>query len=164
MAFYFDAASRFDLSPQPLDELISSGQALSRRDGSGRTLLHHACEQGHEGAVRALVEAGCSVEAQDCDGRTPLHLACLNVGRASARGSDHLAIVRFLEESNASATTPDRFGRLPLSCLPDEAKRVGRNAGSMRGPALAATRVITGSPADPAAMGGVAGAVAAHTR
>jgi ankyrin repeat protein len=103
MALFYDAASHFDLGSAALQELIARDEFLGRPDSYGKTLLHHASEQGHGSAVMALVEAGVALEAQDRDGRTPLHLACLMAGHpARARGSDHVMIAKYLQDHQAS--------------------------------------------------------------
>jgi ankyrin repeat protein len=103
MALFYEAASHFDLGGEALEDLIARDESLGRSDSYGKTLLHHACEQGHGSAVTALVEAGVALEAQDRDGRTPLHLACLLAGHPSrARGSDHVLIAKYLQEHQAS--------------------------------------------------------------
>jgi len=103
MALFFEAASHFDLGAAALEELIARDESLGRPDTNGKTLLHHACEQGHGSAVTALVEAGVALEVQDRNGRTPLHLACLMAGHpARARGADHVIIAKYLQEHQAS--------------------------------------------------------------
>lgn len=137
MALFFEAASHYDLSndrSNALNELIALDQNLGRPDGAGKTLLHHACEQGHGKAVAALVRAGVALEGQDRDGRTPLHLACLMASHpARARGTDHVAICKYLLEAGASTSTQDKHGAMPISYLPHEAKRIGLNAPSIDG-------------------------------
>jgi len=134
MALFYETASHFDLGSEPLQEVISRDENLGRPDGSGKTLLHHACEQGHGQAVKLLVDAGVALEAQDRDGRTPLHLACLMAAQpARVRGADHVAISKYLQEHQASTGTQDKHGHTPLSYLPREAKLIGRNAPTIDG-------------------------------
>mmetsp|Transcript_5628 Transcript_5628/g.17534 ORF Transcript_5628/g.17534 Transcript_5628/m.17534 type:complete len:166 (-) Transcript_5628:232-729(-) len=162
MALFYEAASHFDLGGEPLQELISRNEYIGRPDGAGKTLLHHACEQGHKVAVVALVEAGAALEAQDRDGRTPLHLACLMAAYPTrARGSDHVAITKYLQEHHAATGVQDKYGRTPLSYLPREAKLIGRHAPRVDGSkAVCALETVVAN--HPVTLGSVAQASVVH--
>eukprot|EP00965_Chrysotila_dentata_P161582 5336752-Pleurochrysis_carterae.AAC.1 len=124
MAMYYEAAARFDQDKAPLLKLVNEGHDLTRKDRDGMTLLHHACFEGHGEAAKILVDAGVPLEVQDRNGRTPLHLACMMAGKSS-RGSDHIQIAAYLQQSGAAAVTQDKYGHTPLSYMPQAAKRVG---------------------------------------
>jgi ankyrin repeat protein len=148
MAGFFEAATHFDETPQPLLELIASNADLGRSDRLGLTLLHYACREGHLQAVVSLVEAGVALEAQDRDARTPLHLACQMAGKLEhTRGRDHVAISNYLQECGAVTSTQDKYGHTPLSYLPLRAKRVGLMTPSVSGHSgiWAVEQVVKGS-------------------
>ena len=46
---------------------------VNARDWKQQTPLHYAATQGHEAAIRILLEHGAEIDAQDEDGWTPLH-------------------------------------------------------------------------------------------
>ena len=134
MAGYHKAASFFGDEPSALRELIDSDVGLHHPDTKGRTLLHCAAMHGHHAAVELLLDADVDVDRTDRGGRRPRHLACLHAGRpAHSNGNEHLAIVELLQARGAAVTALDRAGRVPLSYLPDENKRVGRMVGKVDG-------------------------------
>ena len=59
-------------------------------------------------------------------GRTPLHLACLyaNYPQRTA-GSQHVEIAKYLQHEHANTSTADKYNRVPLSYLPQSAKKHG---------------------------------------
>ena len=133
MAGFFEAASHFDLDPEPLRKIIEDGKYLARADGDGLTLLHFACREGHADAVTMLIEAGVHLELQDRNGRTPLHLACLFALKNRSRGDGHIAITEILQSNHAMTNTQDNFGSTPLAYLPKAAKQIGIGTASTDG-------------------------------
>ena len=67
------------------------------------------------------------VERLDREGRTPLHWACHEA---------HVAVGRYLESVGASPDTQDRYGRTPLSYLPQSARMTGARDGPSDVPML----------------------------
>jgi ankyrin repeat protein len=56
--------------------LAEHGPALlEARDDKGRTALYCAAEDGHSGAINALIRNGAEIDARDDGGRTPLMIA-----------------------------------------------------------------------------------------
>lgn len=55
--------------------LVEYGVNINVRDGSGRTPLHWACQEGYTDIVDLLVENGAQMNVQDEDGQTPLYIA-----------------------------------------------------------------------------------------
>ena len=41
------------------------------------------------------------------------------------RGFNHVAIAQYLQQEGAATATQDKYGRTPLSYLPERAKRIG---------------------------------------
>lgn len=58
-----------------IDLLLRHGVDLEARTPSGNTALHMAAEQGHAGAVQALIEAGANIQATNNARETPIMLA-----------------------------------------------------------------------------------------
>ncbi|CAE7351774.1 Ank1 [Symbiodinium natans] len=71
----------------------------------GFTAMHAACEHGHTGVVRLLLEADADKDKSDRHGRTPLWLASQD---------GHSEIVRLLLESGAKKDHKDHYKRTPL--------------------------------------------------
>ncbi|KAL1526084.1 hypothetical protein AB1Y20_020901 [Prymnesium parvum] len=67
--------------------------------------LHLAAMNGHEGAVRLLLQNNADLEARDNDGFSPLHLAAMN---------GHEGVVRLLLENNADTAARDNRGHTAL--------------------------------------------------
>ena len=94
--------------------LLRRGVDLSRRDPTGRTLLHLAIDAGHLSTVARLVELGADVSAPDATGQTPLALA---VQRAEGGAGDRRGIVELLERNGAAlgrgaaTSSPERQGK-----------------------------------------------------
>ena len=75
--------------------------AVDRRDETGRTALHHACQNGRLACVELLLEHGADASADDSRLSTPLHLACrsdsldmvrLVVGRCVAAANESVVL------------------------------------------------------------------------
>ncbi|OQV12509.1 Transient receptor potential cation channel subfamily A member 1 [Hypsibius exemplaris] len=105
-------------SPKRLIKLAAAGQVevleklLSQRherllvtDASGKTLLHHAAENGHVLMVDMLFQRGSDLEATDNDGQTPLHLAAMK---------DHVKVVQALLNLNAKKCAQTKLMETPL--------------------------------------------------
>jgi len=123
---FFEAASNFRDEPEALQELIQNAPDLDLTDGDGLTLLHYAAREGHFEAVRMLVKEGVRLEMQDRDGRTPLHLACIYANYPQrVSGNQHVEIAKYLQYENANTSAQDKYNRVPLAYLPQEAKRYG---------------------------------------
>ena len=86
--------------------LLKNGQDLNVKDGSDRTPLSWAVEQGHEAVVKLLLEKGAELESEDKEyGRTPL-------SRAAENGNE--AVVKLLIEKGAEMESKDNRGWTPL--------------------------------------------------
>jgi hypothetical protein len=80
--------------------LLEKGAQAANRDDGDATLLMLACENGHVGVVKMLVQhtGGDGLEERDTDGRTALHYAA---------GGGHGEVVAFLLGKGAQASTRD---------------------------------------------------------
>lgn len=78
---------------------------VDEQDEYGRTLLHRACEGGHDNVVAWLIGLGGNVNAASVDGRTALHVAI----QFSSRDC-----VRLILEAGADPSITDNGGRIPL--------------------------------------------------
>ncbi|XP_068694920.1 acyl-CoA-binding domain-containing protein 6-like [Montipora foliosa] len=87
-----------------LDALLIRGDSVNAEDDQGMTLLHWACDRGHEDVVRYLIKNKAKVNAQDADGQTPLHYAAT---------CDFLSIVQELLKSGADCSIADIDGCQP---------------------------------------------------
>ena len=66
-----------------------------------------ACQFGHEGVVRLLVEeANAEVNKVNGDNQTPINMAAC---------AGHLGIVRYLLSKRADCTIKDQWGDMPLA-------------------------------------------------
>lgn len=68
------------------------------------TLLHWACDRGHEEVVTYLIKNKAEVNTQDADGQTPLHYAAT---------CDFLVIVKELLQCGGDCTITDSDGCRP---------------------------------------------------
>ncbi|CAH1271594.1 ACBD6 [Branchiostoma lanceolatum] len=86
--------------------LLSNGSVdINQQDTEGLSLLHWACDRGHEDVVRNLLQQKANINIQDEDGQTPLHYAAT---------CEFLGIVQLLLDSSADPSIPDSEGSLPL--------------------------------------------------
>ncbi|XP_019618982.1 PREDICTED: acyl-CoA-binding domain-containing protein 6-like [Branchiostoma belcheri] len=86
--------------------LLSNGDVdINQQDAEGLSLLHWACDRGHEDVVRELLQHKANINIQDEDGQTPLHYAAT---------CEFLSIVQLLLDSSADPSIPDSEGSLPL--------------------------------------------------
>lgn len=86
--------------------LLKKGRAdLRKRDGLGRTPVHHAVANGHVDAVKILVAHGALLSTRDEEGITPLALAA---------ASGNLRIFKLLLRKGASTSSVCRGGRTIL--------------------------------------------------
>lgn len=88
------------------EALLKTRYDLDLKNSDGRTPLSWAAENGHEAAVRLLVEKGADLESKDRSGQAPLLWAAKN---------GHEAVVRLLVEKGAELESKDKSGRTPLS-------------------------------------------------
>jgi len=66
------------------------------QEKDGRTALHIAVTQGHEGIVTSLLSASAMLEVKDARGQTPLHIAAAN-------GQDAILQLLFVRGANINA-------------------------------------------------------------
>jgi len=85
--------------------LIDKGSDVTASDDGGRTPLHRALEEGHEGVARLLIDKGADVTVADKFKWTPLD-------RASRAGNKGLA--QLLIEKGADAAAADEGGSTAL--------------------------------------------------
>lgn len=95
-----------------LAELLKAKRELVKeRNQAGYTSLHVAAREGHEGAIRTLLDAGADVNAVDIETKedpypnewTPLHLAAL---------AQKAKVAKLLLDHGAKPSPPDRRGML----------------------------------------------------
>ena len=75
------------------------------QDNDGRTPLHMAASDGHEGVAELLLSNKANVDARDQNGRTPLH---------EAAASGHQLVAKLLLEHKAVVDATDHNRRTPL--------------------------------------------------
>ena len=86
------------------------------KDSLGRTALHWAAMNGHEAAVKLLLEKGVDLESKDTgSGRTPLSWAAEN---------GHEAVVKLLLEKGVDLESKDGGGQTPLSLAAEKGHEV----------------------------------------
>lgn len=56
----------------------TSTSTVNSVDSLGWAAVHHACQNGHVGALRTLIRFGAELNIQNKDGQLPLHLAAFN--------------------------------------------------------------------------------------
>ena len=87
--------------------LLANGAKVNVKEHiCGSTPLHWAVEEGHEYAVRRLLNKA-KVNAKDSYKRAPLH-------RAAKYG--HIGVVRLLIDNKADINAKDKYGCTPLHC------------------------------------------------
>ncbi|XP_020619015.1 acyl-CoA-binding domain-containing protein 6-like [Orbicella faveolata] len=86
-----------------MDALLTR-ENINSKDEQGLTLLHWACDRGHENVVTHLIKNKAGVNTQDADGQTPLHYAAT---------CDFLSIVKELLQSGADCSIADNDGFRP---------------------------------------------------
>ncbi|XP_058969221.2 acyl-CoA-binding domain-containing protein 6 [Pocillopora verrucosa] len=87
-----------------MDVLLNKGENINAKDEQGMTLLHWACDRGHEEVVIYLIKNKAEVNIQDADGQTPLHYAAT---------CDFLSIVKELLQCGGDSTIIDSDGCRP---------------------------------------------------
>lgn len=121
-----------------LKTLIEVGSKVNVRDGSGRTALHWAAQEGSLNAAKILLKNGAKIDLYDFEKFTPLAIAAgegnLNFakfllnkgakvnktvqGRSTAlhlaSAWDHRDIVKLLLDNNAKINLRDSDGQTPL--------------------------------------------------
>jgi len=85
-----------------------SSEIINAKNNYGSTPLHLACENGHIGVTKLLLEKGADVNASNNYGSTPLHLAC------ESKTLYREKIVDFLISKNADINASDKNGNTPL--------------------------------------------------
>ena len=111
-----------------LRALAKDPGVAARRDGSGRTPLHHAAILCDYEMAGILLAHGADPNARDAWGRSPLHIAAelefrpmdasISVGTWSSQ-PPHESVVELLTEAGADVTLADNNGLTPLhmACL-----------------------------------------------
>ena len=106
------------LHPTSVELLLALGFEVGRRDGHGRTLLHHLLLQGSglgefaRQTAELLLQRGLDINAADQAGKTALHVAA----GLYASGPDRAAL-EFLLRHGADRGLLDAEGRQPWQCL-----------------------------------------------
>ena len=97
---------------QEADQICAN---INARDSEGWTPLSHAVYNGHETAVKLLLERNdIEADVKDKWGETPLSWA-------AARG--HETVVRLLlERDDVKASVKDKWGQTPLSCAAQDGR------------------------------------------
>jgi len=90
---------------QSLLRILYEGSDVNADDGTGRTPLSWASENGHEAVVQLLLDKGAEIDAKDNEGGTPLLWA--------AKGG-HKDVVQLLLDKGAEIDAKDNEGRTPL--------------------------------------------------
>ena len=65
----------FGNKPNNIKFLVDNGGELEKVDKSGRSALHHACDQQHADCVEMLLKLGARTDVKDKKGRLPLDVA-----------------------------------------------------------------------------------------
>ena len=102
----FDAAFRNDLAG--CERALRLGDDITMAGSPKMTPLYIACQEGHVGIVRLLLEAGgCDTNKARDDGATPLYIACVE---------GHVDVVRLLLEAGGCDANKaiDDGGATPL--------------------------------------------------
>jgi ankyrin repeat protein len=86
-----------------------AGADVTATNHAGETPLHCAVAQGDLNLMRMLLLDACDVNAQRKDGSTAAHLAA-----AHADPETRMGLVRSLVKSNASLTTANFAGEVPI--------------------------------------------------
>ena len=91
-------------------DYCGAGLVNDARDVDGSTCLHTACEEGHVGVVKALLDRGGAalLSATNNSGDTPLHCASQH-GR--------LGVAWCLLARGADVNATNRYGRTPRGCV-----------------------------------------------
>ncbi|OQV12510.1 Transient receptor potential cation channel subfamily A member 1 [Hypsibius exemplaris] len=85
--------------------LCQKPERLFTVDPAGKTLLHHAAENGHALTVDLLIQRGCDIAAKEAEGNTALHLAAIG---------DHLNVVQTLIALNAPKCAMNNLLETPM--------------------------------------------------
>jgi len=87
--------------------LIDGGAEVTAKFFKGRTALHRAAAEGHEGVVRILLDAGADVAAKAVDGKTALDIA---------EEHGHAGVARVLRDVGAAkaASAPVGMAEVPV--------------------------------------------------
>ena len=64
--------------PDAIHLLLDAGADIDARNEHGFTALHHAAQQGHIAAAKALIQRGANLALLDDEGRTPAQ-CCLGL-------------------------------------------------------------------------------------
>jgi ankyrin repeat protein len=127
--------------------LAAEPDLISRKDGTGGTLLHDAANGGQVHIVELLLKRGAKVDARDGNGRTPLFYAAFNPNESVSRVLiRHGANVNAVEVDGASPLTiaaGNGFARVAQLLVVNGAKvehRDGRGATPLLGAAAAGSR------------------------
>lgn len=99
---------------QKLREIMVCGISTNPCNLHGESLLHTACRNGYDGAVRVMLECGASVQVSDDSGRTPLHAAFF--GTTPSYDIVEMIVIR----DRNLLYLKDNCGATPLSYIPKD--------------------------------------------
>jgi len=85
---------------------IQGGKDINSKDESGRTVLHHATEEGDAEVVRTLLSWRANVDEENAKGDAPLHTAAAN---------NQVAVAGLLLEAGAERNKRNSIGYTPVA-------------------------------------------------
>lgn len=95
-----------------LVQALENGTDVNVCDEEGMSLLHWACDRGHEDIVDILLSKNCDVNLRATDGQTPLHYAV---------SCEYMSIVQRLLEHHADPSIKCNEGETPADVTDNQA-------------------------------------------